>query len=320
MTVYANSLEVSCKAQANKVIAAFPDVCFTPPQTPATPPGVPIPYPSFGLDGDTDKGSSTVKIGGKTISLKNKSNYKKTTGTEAGSAPKKGIISSKNTGKEYAVAWSSNVKVEGEPVTRMTDMTTNNHSNPSNGSLNVKIGIVDAAFYSTEDCLVGSYEDIVKECSKAGGEAHHIVPDKCFRTGTRKQAGDATKRVANAPTLKTGMCICLSEENHDAIHSAEKSEGGLKWLGRPDEDGLSRREIKEAKDAMRETGDYGVADVADVYNACEKSLDDLDLPEDCIEAAKEAITEQSDEFEEGQILRTSSSLPNKKAIKKMKKR
>lgn len=31
MTVFANKLEVSCKAQANKVIAAFPDVCMTPP-------------------------------------------------------------------------------------------------------------------------------------------------------------------------------------------------------------------------------------------------------------------------------------------------
>ena len=43
--VYANSMEVSCKAAAGKSICAFPDVCFTPPTTPATPPGVPIPYP-----------------------------------------------------------------------------------------------------------------------------------------------------------------------------------------------------------------------------------------------------------------------------------
>ena len=73
MTVFANGLEISCKAQANKVIAAFPYVCFTPPQNPATPPGVPVPYPTFGLDGDTDKGTGTVKIGGKTVKQKNKS-------------------------------------------------------------------------------------------------------------------------------------------------------------------------------------------------------------------------------------------------------
>lgn len=70
MTVFANGLEVSCKAQANKVIAAFPYVAFTPPQTPATPPGVPVPYPTFGMDSDTDKGTSTVKIGGETINQK----------------------------------------------------------------------------------------------------------------------------------------------------------------------------------------------------------------------------------------------------------
>ncbi len=38
-------------------ICAFPDVCFTPPKTPATPPGVPIPYPNTGMASD----STTVR-------------------------------------------------------------------------------------------------------------------------------------------------------------------------------------------------------------------------------------------------------------------
>ncbi|MFO1144826.1 MAG: PAAR-like domain-containing protein, partial [Amaricoccus sp.] len=133
MTVFANGLEVSCKAQANKVIAAFPYVCFTPPQTPATPPGVPVPYPTFGLDGDTDKGTGTVKIGGTTVNQKNKSYYTKCTGNEAGCAPKKNIITSVNTGKEYAHAWSSDVKMDGEPVCRFTDIATNDHASPGGG-------------------------------------------------------------------------------------------------------------------------------------------------------------------------------------------
>lgn len=127
MTVFANMLEISCKAQSNQVIAAMPDVCFTPPEAPPTPPGVPIPYPSFGLDGDDDKGTGTVKIGGKTISHKNKSYFTKTMGTEAGVAAKKGIITSKNTGKSYNQAWSGNVKAEGQPVSRFSDISTNNH-------------------------------------------------------------------------------------------------------------------------------------------------------------------------------------------------
>jgi uncharacterized Zn-binding protein involved in type VI secretion len=127
MTVFANGREISAKAQGCKVIAAFPDVCFTPPQTPATPPGVPIPYPNFGLDTDLTSGSSTVKIGGKTISLENKSHYSKCSGDEAGCAPKKGIITSKNTGKVYAQAWSMDVKVEGKGVARLGDIATTNH-------------------------------------------------------------------------------------------------------------------------------------------------------------------------------------------------
>ncbi|WP_299666516.1 PAAR-like domain-containing protein [uncultured Ruegeria sp.] len=140
MTVFANNLEVSCKKQSNKVIAAFPDVCFTPPQAPPTPPGVPIPYPSFGSDGDTDKGTGTVKIGGETINLKNNSHFTKTTGTEAGSASKKGIVSSKNTGKAKSQAYSMNVKAESKNICRFSDIETNNHGSPPNAPPWPKIG------------------------------------------------------------------------------------------------------------------------------------------------------------------------------------
>ncbi|MFL6607213.1 MAG: hypothetical protein ACJ8HF_03165, partial [Pseudomonas sp.] len=47
--VFANNMEVSCKAADGKSIACFPDVCFTPPQAPPTPLGVPIPYPNTGM-------------------------------------------------------------------------------------------------------------------------------------------------------------------------------------------------------------------------------------------------------------------------------
>lgn len=42
--VYANGRELSCKSASGKSIASFPDVCFTPPQAPPTPLGVPVPY------------------------------------------------------------------------------------------------------------------------------------------------------------------------------------------------------------------------------------------------------------------------------------
>src|SRR5262245_34482397 len=126
--VYANMMEISCKAAAGKSICAFPDVCFTPPQTPATPPGVPIPYPNTGMAADATSGSRTVKSAGQEVMLKNKSYFKKSTGDEAGAAPKKGVVTSKNMGKVYFTMWSMDVKVEGENVVRHFDMTTHNHA------------------------------------------------------------------------------------------------------------------------------------------------------------------------------------------------
>lgn len=130
--VYANGLEISGQAVGAKTIACFPDVCFTPPENPATPPGVPVPYPSFGMASDTEQGTGTVLIGGKTVNIKNKSDLSKTSGTEAGAAAKKGLISSKNTGKSYFNSWSPNVRFEGEPVIRNTDLATHNHGSPMN--------------------------------------------------------------------------------------------------------------------------------------------------------------------------------------------
>lgn len=129
--VYANGMELACKAGAGKTICAMPDVCFTPPENPATPPGVPVPYPNTGFASDTTEGSKTVKISDKEVMLKNKSYFKKSTGDEAGCAAKKGVLSSTNTGKVYFVKWSMDVKFEGENVDRHLDMTTDNHNSPN---------------------------------------------------------------------------------------------------------------------------------------------------------------------------------------------
>ncbi|AZC31742.1 DUF4150 domain-containing protein [Pseudomonas chlororaphis] len=131
--VYANNMEVSCKAAAGKSIACFPDVCFTPPQAPPTPTGVPIPYPNTGMAKDTTNGTRTVKITGKEVMLKDKSYFKTSYGDEAGNAPKKGVITNKIKGRVYFTSWSMDVKFEGKNVVRNMDLTTHNHgSNPGN--------------------------------------------------------------------------------------------------------------------------------------------------------------------------------------------
>ncbi len=130
--VFANGREISCKSGSGKSIASFPDVCMTPPENPATPPGVPVPYPNTGMTGDCTSGSTTVKITGKEVMLKNKSYFKKSTGDEAGAAAKKGVVSSVNRGKVYFTAWSMDVKIEGENAVRHLDMTTHNHGSAMN--------------------------------------------------------------------------------------------------------------------------------------------------------------------------------------------
>jgi Domain of unknown function (DUF4150) len=125
--VYANGNEISCKAADGKSMACMPDVCMTPPENPATPPGVPVPYPNNGMPSDTSDGSRTVLITSKEAMLKNLSFFKKSSGNEAGSATKKGVVTGVNTGKVYFAAWSMDVKIEGENVVRHLDLTTHNH-------------------------------------------------------------------------------------------------------------------------------------------------------------------------------------------------
>ena len=125
--VYANGRELSCKSASGKSIASFPDVCFTPPQAPPTPLGVPVPYPNTGMSKDTTRGSRTVRITRKEVMLKNKSHFKKSYGDEAGRAPKKGIITSTNTGKVYFTSWSMDVKIEGLNVVRHLDPVSYTH-------------------------------------------------------------------------------------------------------------------------------------------------------------------------------------------------
>jgi hypothetical protein len=80
---------------------------------------------------DTTDGSKTVQVSGQEVMLKNKSYFKKSTGDEAGSAPKKGVVTSKIQGKVYFNAWSMDVKFEGENVVRHLDLTTHNHASPT---------------------------------------------------------------------------------------------------------------------------------------------------------------------------------------------
>lgn len=236
--VYANNMEVSCKSADGKSIACFPDVCFTPPQTPATPPGVPIPYPNTGMAKDTTNGTRTVKITGKEVMLKDKSYFKTSYGDEAGCAPKKGVITSKIKGKVYFTSWSMDVKFEGENVVRNMDMTTHNHGSTSNTgpwpytdavamdvdghpcnkmAKQIKNDCAGATDYSPKCCNARKCLIMPKTpsrcCDGADGKpmtGHHLLPSKEFVAhAARGSADPETNYVSDkAP------CLCVQGHSH----------------------------------------------------------------------------------------------------------
>jgi hypothetical protein len=126
--VYANSDEIACKAGDGKVIAAFPDVCLSPPSPPAGP--IPIPYPNTSFSKDMQNGSKTVMIKDKEIMLKDQSFYQTSPlGDEAATnGLGASVITHVITGKTYFVAWSMDVQFEGQNVDRHLDLTTSNHA------------------------------------------------------------------------------------------------------------------------------------------------------------------------------------------------
>jgi hypothetical protein len=131
--VFANGSEIACKAGGNKVIAAMPDVCLSPPSPPAGP--VPIPYPNTSFSKDMQQGSKTVLIKGKEVMLKDQSFYK--TSAIGDEPATKGlgasVITHVITGTTYCQAWSMDVQFEGANVDRHMDITSSNHASKIGG-------------------------------------------------------------------------------------------------------------------------------------------------------------------------------------------
>ena len=247
--VFANGLEISGKAVDAKTIAAFPDVCFTPPQTPATPPGVPIPYPSFGMGSDTENGTATVLIGGKAVNIKNKSDLSKTSGTEAGCAPKKGVITSKNTGKEYFNSWSTDVKFEGEPVIRFTDLATNNHASPVGNTppwahvLKMSVDSGDCATVLAE-CKIELHKHQDSPC-KSPDQSEHMCQNAFFQN----KRGGASHSIPDFPkySKNTAPCICMKGPGYAGANTphGRKTSAQLKFA---QSCGTTQPTVKQAVD------------------------------------------------------------------------
>jgi hypothetical protein len=131
--VYANGMEIACKAAAGSSIAAFPDTCLSPPSPPAGP--VPIPYPNTAYASDTTNGSTTVMISGEEVMLKDDSTFKKSTGDEAATKSLgMGVVTHAIQGEASFISWSMDVKIEGQNADRHLDQMLHNEqcNNPAN--------------------------------------------------------------------------------------------------------------------------------------------------------------------------------------------
>ncbi|MFT5659288.1 MAG: hypothetical protein ACI9KN_002571 [Gammaproteobacteria bacterium] len=121
VTLGVNNLSVVHKS-SNGISVAFPDVCKTP--SPAVP--IPIPYPNIAMSSGTAKGTTSVKVDGNPVCVKD-SIFKTSTGDEAGSAG--GVISGKTKGKAEFVNFSFDVKFDGKNVARALDLMLHNDKN-----------------------------------------------------------------------------------------------------------------------------------------------------------------------------------------------
>ncbi len=245
--VFANGMEIACKAGAGKVITAFPDVCMTPPENPATSPGIPVPYPNTGFASDTTDGSKNVKISGKEVMLKNKSCFKTSVGDEAGCAAKKGVVSSKNKGKVYFVKWSMDVKIEGENVDRHLDMTTNNHGSPT-ANEGVPWVFLDGASQKAQDFCQTNREEEQEACGydKEKQEYKMKPLDECGDSEDCKKCKKARECML-VPYGKSGSPNCCPGYTGDHLIDVKNFiiEGGDRKKG-PKETGWDDYDVDDA--------------------------------------------------------------------------
>lgn len=239
-TVFANGMSIACKAASGKTIAAMPDVCLSPPSPPAGP--IPIPYPNTAAASDTTDGSKTVQIGGQEVMLKNKSTFKTSTGNEAATKSLgMGVVTHQIQGKAAFVAWSMDVKFEGENVPRHLDLMGHNEqseppnsppwlyndslaqgdkTNPCNKTAQkVETACTNKTYKNdtgkgccdAKKCVLSPYGSQPECCGNPQKTKHHVVPDHCFRSPPK--LGGAYYQGITGMSHAKGLCICVTGED-----------------------------------------------------------------------------------------------------------
>lgn len=247
--VFANGMEVACKAAAGQSAAAFPDTCLSPPTPPAGP--VPIPYPNTAFAKDTDKGSTTVMISGDPVMLKDQSVFKTSAGNEAATKSQgMGVVTHTIQGEASFSAWSMDVKFEGANADRHMDMMVHNEQSlPANTPPWIYLDSMAAGSGGNAGDCKDMADDIEDNCSDYKSDSsgacckakkclltpygrtpeccddktkHHVVPDHCFKSpGEQGAYYQGIKDLSYGTGL--GLCVSGDDKNekrkqHARIH------------------------------------------------------------------------------------------------------
>ena len=256
--VFANGMEISGKAGGGSVIAAFPDVCLSPPSPPAGP--LPIPYPVSSQDSDTTDGSKSVRAGGKEVMLKDKSYFKKCTGDEAATQSQgKGVMNATLSGKVYFIAWSMDVEIEGENAVRHLDLTTSNHASPlANAAAPKPKTKTSQSGDAKKQCKktlkehpVQSYDD-QKGDAEEGFQSHHVVQNSHFQY----PRGTTIKEICSGYSEGAAPCILLEggtnpKTPHGAVSKIQKADA-KRYRDRVKQGGKNPAYREARKDAKKQ--------------------------------------------------------------------
>lgn len=228
--VFANGMEIACQKGGGKVIAAFPDVCMSPPSPPAGP--IPVPYPDTSKSSDMKEGSKNVKIKNGPVMLASDSFYKTSPlGNEAATNSfGASVLSHKITGKTFFAAYSLDVKFEGKSVPRHIDVTMSNcGSAPGTPGANTSTmsppdpttldppGTCTEEEYAPLNAEVGAAKaecGALKARFGAGGCKEDDPP------GVKQEKQNAWKRQALARNHRDGKCFGGGDEGHQAQAAA----------------------------------------------------------------------------------------------------
>lgn len=196
--VFANGNEIAGEAMGNKVMAAMPNVCLSPPSPPAGP--IPIPYPCFGQASDTDSGTKNVTVEGKPACIKS-SNFKKSKGDEACTKSfGMGVVTHSQSGSIVHCAYSFDVKFEGENVCRHMDLVGGNHGSPLQNSGDTGMDGGGAALGVIEEPDCEALQNQVEIMRLASDQANDKDTYKARRN--KRRAGALTASTSGGPVQR----------------------------------------------------------------------------------------------------------------------